>query len=69
MPEVLSLYQLAGRLHLSADWLRSEAEAGRLPHLRAGKRLLFNLVAVTKTLASMAEQTPTAQPREVPHAR
>ena len=27
-------------------WLKAEAEAGRVAHLKVGRRLLFNMVAV-----------------------
>lgn len=38
----ITLQSLAQRLGLPAAWLKSEAEAGRIPSLRAGRRLAFN---------------------------
>ncbi len=58
MVEVLTLYPLAERLRLSADWLREQADAGRLPHIRAGNRYVFNPAAVTAALAQLAAQFP-----------
>ena len=52
--ELLSLNQLAQALRLNRDWLRREALAGRIPCLRAGRRLLFNLEAVRAALAERA---------------
>ena len=45
---------LARRLRLPRDWLKDEADAGRLPCLRVGKRRLFNLDAVKAVLCHRA---------------
>jgi hypothetical protein len=37
-------------------WLRTEAEAGRVPHLRAEKVLLFDVDAVERVLLERARQ-------------
>jgi Helix-turn-helix domain len=52
--QLLSLPDLAEVLHLPEAWLKGEADAGRIPHLRIGKRYRFNLGAVTRVLASRA---------------
>ena len=39
---------------VDAGWLRLESESGRIPHLNAGGRLLFNLSAVEQALAERA---------------
>lgn len=49
-----TLPTLARALALPPTWLRREAEAGRIPALRAGRRLLFNRVAVETALANRA---------------
>jgi hypothetical protein len=46
--------QGAHRLGVPATWLRSEALAGRLPHLRVGRRLLVDPDAVRAALALRA---------------
>ncbi len=51
MAEVLSLNRAARRLGVTATWLRAEADAGRVPCLRAGTRYLFDLDALTEALA------------------
>lgn len=56
MDEVLTLPRMASRLGVTARWLRAEAEAGRVPCLRAGTRFLFNPVAVQEALARRAGQ-------------
>lgn len=38
----LNLGAMARRLRVPARWLRAEAEAGRIPHLRADSALLFD---------------------------
>jgi hypothetical protein len=62
---LLTLPALATRLRLPREWLRQESLAGRIPCLRVGRRLLFNLGAVetalairagTSTAASLAEE-------------
>ncbi|MFO0826715.1 MAG: hypothetical protein U0572_01090 [Phycisphaerales bacterium] len=50
--------QLSRATRLPAAWIRREADAGRLPCLRVGRRRLFSLRAV---LAAIAER----QAREV----
>ena len=51
------LNRAARRLGVPARWLRAEAEAGRVPYLKAGSRLLFNVSAVSDVLARRAAET------------
>ncbi|MFC1762239.1 hypothetical protein ACFL6U_09175 [Planctomycetota bacterium] len=55
--DTISLNRLAYELNLPFGWLKREAEAGRIPSLRIGRRRLFNLDAVTTTLSERAAQT------------
>ncbi len=57
--ELLPLARMARRIHVSQAWLREEAKAGRVPHLPAGKRLLFNAIAVEEALANQAAKIPS----------
>lgn len=61
---LLALPDLARRLRVLPKWLRDEADAGRIPHLKAGRQRLFNLAAVEATLALRAgrsvDKTPLA---------
>jgi len=41
-PQLLSLPALADALKLPESWIKAEADAGRIPHLRIGKRYRFN---------------------------
>lgn len=43
---------------VSVEWLRAEAEAGRLPHLNADGEILFDLQAVRDALLARARQMP-----------
>jgi hypothetical protein len=53
--ELVTAHGLALELRpLSAAWLKAEAEAGRIPCLRAGRRLLFNVEAVKAVLLERA---------------
>lgn len=52
--DIVTLDELARRLKLSKAWLHREANAGRIPSLRAGKRRLFNPAAVGASLAERA---------------
>jgi hypothetical protein len=51
------------RLRLSREWLRAEALAGRLPCLKIGRRLLFNVQAVEETLARRAAESKAGPER------
>ena len=46
---------LASVLGLPRNWLRSEADTGRLPCLRIGRRRMFNIEAVEGALADRAK--------------
>ena len=62
--QLLSLGQMARKLHVTTAWLRAEADAGRVPCLVAGSRYLFAPSAVEKVLAARAasgEAVPDAQ--------
>lgn len=50
----LDLRRAAHILGVPMSWLRNEADAGRVPCLRAGRRLLFNLAAVKAALLERA---------------
>jgi hypothetical protein len=52
--DLLSLHQLAARTGLPATWLRQEALGGRIPCLRVGRKLRFNLDAVRSALGRRA---------------
>jgi hypothetical protein len=56
-PNLLPLGAMARRVHVPSKWLRSEAEAGRIPHLKADTQLLFNPNVVEKLLALRAQST------------
>jgi hypothetical protein len=43
--------ELARATRLPAAWLKREADAGRLPCIRAGRLRMFDLAAVLKALA------------------
>lgn len=52
--KLLPLPHAARRLRVPAKWLREEAEAGRIPHLKAGGRLMLHLPTVEKVLLRRA---------------
>jgi hypothetical protein len=56
MSEILSLSRMSRRAGVTQHWLRHEAEAGRVPCLRVGKRLLFSPPAVLEALAVLASR-------------
>jgi hypothetical protein len=53
-PQLYPLGAMARRLHVTTTWLRAEADAGHIPHLRAGDRLLFVPHVVIGILAERA---------------
>ena len=60
-PALCPLGITARLLHVPVAWLRAEAEAGRVPHLQAGRALLFDPDVVERVLLERAR-------REVSHA-
>ena len=54
--ELLPTGPMARRLRVPVHWLRAEAEAGRVPALRAGNVYLFNSEAVERVLTERAAQ-------------
>jgi len=52
--DLLTLNRLARTLRLSRAWLKEEALTGRLPCLRVGRKLLFELATVKRELAERA---------------
>jgi hypothetical protein len=54
-PKFINLEELSRLTHLPAAWLKREADAQRIPCLRAGKRRLFDLAAVLKALAAQQQ--------------
>lgn len=53
--KLLTLHCLAERTGLPVAWLKREADAGRLPCIRAGRMRMFDLAAVLKALAERQE--------------
>jgi len=47
---------MARRLRVPAKWLKTEAETGRLPHVRAGHVFLFDPDAVDSALLKRAQE-------------
>ncbi len=54
----LFLGAMARRLRVPATWLRAEAEAGRMPHLRAGNAMLFNPEEVERIVFERLRELP-----------
>ena len=52
----ITLHVLARRLGLPAAWLKAEALAGRIPSLKAGRRMMFEPDAVERALRQRAVQ-------------
>lgn len=55
----LHLGAMARRLRVPATWLRAEADAGRIPHLRAGSALLFDPEVVERIVLDRLREPPT----------
>lgn len=54
---LLTAGPMARRLRVPVAWLRSEAQAGRLPHVRAGQIYLFHPKSVEDVLIERARQS------------
>ena len=57
MNDLLSLSRMARRLSVTQQWLLDQADAGKIPSLKAGNRYLFNPAAVEDVLAARAART------------
>jgi hypothetical protein len=53
------LHILSRRTGLPEAWLKAEAIAGRIPSLRAGRRLMFNAVVVMGVLTERSKSRST----------
>ena len=51
---LLTLGAMARQLKVETKWLKAEAEAGGLPHLKAGERYLFEPETVKSILVKRA---------------
>jgi len=60
---LLSLPELAEAMKLPKGWLKAEADAGRIPHLKIGDRYRFDADAVEEVLLVRSRQAG-----EVAHA-
>jgi excisionase family DNA binding protein len=56
----IGIAELAARLKLPIRWIKVEARAGRLPHIRVGRLWLFNESAVRSALAVRAAREGVA---------
>ncbi len=61
-PKLLPIGPMARRLRVSVRWLRHEAEAGRLPHVKADRTFLFDPDAVERVLLERAQETHETVP-------
>jgi hypothetical protein len=52
----ISLGELARATQIPTAWLKRESDAGRLPCIRAGKMLRFDLAAVVRYLTDRSER-------------
>lgn len=64
MNDLMTLARAARHLGVPQSWLRQQADAGTVPVLRAGNRLLFNVGCVREALAAKANRPNPASPEE-----
>lgn len=62
--KVLNLSRMARRLGVTQTWLRREAQAGRVPALRADSRFLFEPEAVEEAVAHRAARSNQEGPAD-----
>ena len=63
-PQYLNATRLARKTGLPISFIRQEAKAGRLPHLKTGRGVLFNPLSVAEELKRREREALTlcAQP-------
>jgi hypothetical protein len=54
---LLPVGPMARQLRVPVRWLRAEAEAGRIPHIKAERVLLFDPDAVERVLVERAQSS------------
>lgn len=59
--KLLRIGPMARRVHVTVAWLRAEADAGRVPCLKAGDRYLFLPESVEAVLAERAAKQEAAR--------
>lgn len=64
--DLLTLPRAARRLGVSVRWLRAEADAGRVPCLRAGRRYLFSAMALAEALTARARSVELTNQHDRP---
>ena len=57
---ILPVGPMARRLHVPVKWLREEADAGRIPCVRAGRAYLFDPETVERVLLERARKGQSA---------
>jgi hypothetical protein len=62
--KLLPIGPTARRFRIPVKWLRSEAEAGRVPSLKAGRAILFDPEAVEAVLLERARHSATTSNEE-----
>lgn len=67
-PSFISLHRLSQVTGLPAAWLKAEANADRIPCLKVGRRLLFNLAVVERALFERSGIPTASQGWEDVHA-
>ena len=60
---IIAIGVLARKLKVKTSWLRAEADAGRLPHIKAGDTILFDPVTVERILLERARGGAADEPR------
>ena len=54
--QLIPLNAMARRLRVTVSWLRGEAEAGRIPHIKADRAILVCPEAVEESLLKRARE-------------
>ena len=53
----VSILELADLTGLPVQWLQREADAGRIPHIRAGRRRFFNVALAVQAISESSATT------------
>jgi excisionase family DNA binding protein len=61
----IPLFRMASLAGVPETWLRAEVDAGRLPHLRTGRRILVNRDEIERALMARAAQAAPVKEADV----
>ena len=68
MAKFLTIHELSDQLGLSDTWIKKQAKAGKLPHVRDGNQMRFPAAEAVKAACELATHKNDDKRKEVTNA-